>query len=381
MRCTEFKKYAPCALLLLLAACTSSSPKTLSAEFQEDAQAASEVTHITEEEAGQIQSSAQSTEQAAVQCAQELGFDEVWVYVLNRHEGTLHERINATDIGYFGASINYRGHLDDVPDARKLAHYPARVHLVVTCNTYGMTHIVLSPEYPLRKKLIADLTQAAMDKGYDGVQIDFEMVKADDRENFLSFLADLKKSLAKAAASKTAKSGSAQKRPMLSAAFPARIKKLEKDAYDYEKASAIVDRFFVMAYDEHWSRSRPGPVASFDWCRNIASYALETVAPEKLIMGQPFYGRTWGSINADKAFYHSGIERQIREFDVQRIEKDGGVFYFSYTVPLTVTAYFDNAHTIAERSLMYKSMGVLSTGFWCLGQEDPAVWDYIHCTK
>jgi len=151
--------------LLLLAACTSSSPKTLSAEFQEDAQAASEVTHITEEEAGQIQSSAQSTEQAAVQCAQELGFDEVWVYVLNRHEGTLHERINATDIGYFGASINYRGHLDDVPDAQKLAYYPARVHLVVTCNTYGMTHIVLSPEYPLRKKLIADLKSAG-DKIY-----------------------------------------------------------------------------------------------------------------------------------------------------------------------------------------------------------------------
>ena len=358
MRCTGFKRYAPLALSLLIAACASSAPETLSAALEEDIQAAQE----------------------SAQDAPALGFDEVWVYVLNRHENALHERINATDIGYFGASINYRGHLDDVPDARKLAHYPARVHLVVTCNTYGMTHIVLSPEYPLRKKLIADLTKAASDKGYDGVQIDFEMVKADDRENFLSFLADLKKSLAKASTSKTAKSG-AQKRPMLSAAFPARIKKLEKDAYDYEKASAIVDRFFVMAYDEHWSRSTPGPVASFDWCRSIASYALETVAPEKLIMGQPFYGRTWGSVNADKAFYHSGIERQIREFDVQRIEKDGGVFYFSYTVPLTVTAYFDNAHTIAERSLMYKNMGVLSTGFWCLGQEDPAVWDYIHYTK
>ena len=119
MQCTEFKKYAPFALSLLLAACASSAPETLSTTLQEDIQ----TVQIIEEE-GRMQSAAQNP----AQDVQVLGFDEVWVYVLNRHESTLHERINATDIGYFGASINYQGHLDDVPDAQKLAHYPARVH-------------------------------------------------------------------------------------------------------------------------------------------------------------------------------------------------------------------------------------------------------------
>ena len=98
-------------------------------------------------------------------------------------------------------------------------------------------------------------------------------------------------------------------------------------------------------------------------------------------MGQPFYGRTWGNVNPNKAFFYSGIQRQLQEFEITGIERTEGVSRFSYTVPLTVTGYFDDAKSIAERSKLYKDMGVVSTGFWCLGQEDPAVWDYISIKK
>ena len=168
---------------------------------------------------------------------------------------------------------------------------------------------------------------------------------------------------------------------VLSAALPARTKKLSRDAYDYAKITALVDRVFVMAYDEHWSRGVPGPVASFGWCQNIAEYALASVGTEKLVMGQPFYGRTWGNVNPNKAFFYSGIQRQLQEFEITGIERTEGVSRFSYTVPLTVTGYFDDAKSIAERSKLYKDLGVVSTGFWCLGQEDPAVWDYISIKK
>lgn len=365
MQCTVFKKFGIFLSCIILFSCIS-APHTTQIEVEKNSeQTLAEKQEIEEQDI---------YEPGYTDFFESIAFGEVWTYIHNGQEQYLKNDIPVTDIGYFGAQINYRGALSAVPDARKLSFFPARMHLVVTCNHYGMTHIVLSPDYPLRRAFIADLIQEAYDKKYDGIQIDFEMVLADDEENFLSFLSDLKHAL-------KAKKRSTGKRMVLSAALPARTKKLSRDAYDYAKITALVDRVFVMAYDEHWSRGVPGPVASFGWCQNIAEYALASVGTEKLIMGQPFYGRTWGNVNPNKAFFYSGIQRQLQEFEITGIERTEGVSRFSYTVPLTVTGYFDDAKSIAERSKLYKDMGVVSTGFWCLGQEDPAVWDYISIKK
>ena len=359
-----------CVFFLLFAAAACKSPRTAK-DVPEHTPEQTELPSVDEELPPEQTAEAPIEIQNTEAGADAIGFKEVWTYVLHQHEHDLHKRVRVSDVGYFGATVNYRGELAAVPDARKLSAYPARVHLVVTCENYGMTHMVLSPEYPLRAKFIRDLVQNARDKGYDGIQIDFEMVHSNDKDIFLSFLKDLKTAA-------KADSGKNTKNLIMSVAFPARTKKLTKDAYDYETASAIVDRFFVMAYDEHWSRSKPGPVASFDWCRNVARYALSAVPVEKLIMGQPFYGRTWGTVSANRAFFFSGIERQIKEFNITDIKQSGGVSTFSYTTQLNVTGFFDTAHSLAARSRMYKEMGVLSTGFWRLGQEDPDVWNFIY---
>ena len=330
MQCTVFKKFGIFLSCIILFSCIS-APHTTQIKIEKNSeQTLAEKQEVEEQDI---------YEPGYTDFFESIAFGEVWTYIHNGQEQYLKNDIPVTDIGYFGAQINYRGALSAVPDARKLSFFPARMHLVVTCNHYGMTHIVLSPDYPLRRAFIADLIQEAYDKKYDG------------------------------------------KRMVLSAALPARTKKLSRDAYDYAKITALVDRVFVMAYDEHWSRGVPGPVASFRWCQNIAEYALASVGTEKLIMGQPFYGRTWGNVNPNKAFFYSGIQRQLQEFEITGIERTEGVSRFSYTVPLTVTGYFDDAKSIAERSKLYKDMGVVSTGFWCLGQEDPAVWDYISIKK
>jgi spore germination protein YaaH len=132
-----------------------------------------------------------------------------------------------------------------------------------------------------------------------------------------------------------------------------------------------------MAYDEHWSDSEPGPVASMEWCRAVAAHALGTVGPEKLIMGLPFYGRTWGNERVFRAFFFSGIERIKRENGVREIRREGGIPTFTYEIPITVTVYYEDAYSLSTRLDLYRSMGVRSAGFWSLGQETPAIWSLI----
>jgi spore germination protein YaaH len=113
----------------------------------------------------------------------------------------------------------------------------------------------------------------------------------------------------------------------------------------------------------------------------VARYGLSVIPPEKLIMGIPFYGRTWGSENTFRAFFHSGIERIKRENQVTTVRREMGIPTFTYEIPVTVTVYYEDEYSLSRRIEMYRTMGVKSIGFWCLGQETPVIWSLLNLTS
>jgi spore germination protein YaaH len=110
----------------------------------------------------------------------------------------------------------------------------------------------------------------------------------------------------------------------------------------------------------------------------VAAYALEILGPDKLIMGLPFYGRTWGSVNPNRACFHSWIERIKRENNVDTVSRQDGIPTFTYEIPVTITVFYEDEYSLATRLSMYRTMGVHSVGFWALGQETPLVWELLH---
>jgi spore germination protein YaaH len=287
-------------------------------------------------------------------------FGEIWAYVLAGRESALAGNMPLSDIGYFGAEIDSCGKLTGVPNPRRLRSFPARIHLVVACNSRALSHFVLAYGSPERKALIADLVDAA--KVFDGLQIDFELVLSRDAGAFLSFLAELRTGLGD---------------KIFTAALPARTRKISQDVFDYEKIKPLVDRILVMAYDEHWSSSEPGPIASLPWCKKVAEYALRVIGREKLVMGIPFYGRAWGHINPSRAYLFSGIESIISENRISEIRRENGIPTFDYEVPVSVKVYYEDDYSLSARMEMYRALGVKAIGFWRLGQETPAVWNIL----
>lgn len=297
---------------------------------------------------------------------QPVSFGEVWGYLIAGEEDRLDKNAVLTDIGYFGAGLNTFGKLVGVPNRKKL-DTKARVHLVVADNGAALTHFCLDPEFRMRGELIDALIEAA--KPYDGLQIDFELVNAADKEHYLSFLAELKKGIGNRT---------------LSVAIPARTRKLTTDAYDYERINQIVDRAIIMAYDEHWSGSKPGPVASLDWCANVANYAASVFPLKKLVMGLPFYGRAWSNDDTAGAYRFSSVDRLFRgEYNKGKLPADTvitepiiekGIPKFTLSKNVTFTFYFDNARSLYNRLHMYRRANIRSVAFWRIGQEDPDIW-------
>jgi hypothetical protein len=286
-------------------------------------------------------------------------FGEIWGYVVKGREQFLTRDMPLSDVGYFGAEVDCYGRLTEVPRRDRLADFPGRVHLVVTCPGYGLSHFVLT-EGGARRRLIAELADAA--RPYDGLQIDFENVPKLDGENFASFLEELRRNLGGR---------------IFSIAISAQFRKSATNPYDYERIAPLMDRVLVMAYDEHWSTSAPGPVASMNWCKSVAAYSLGTIGPEKLIMGIPFYGRAWIDPSPAGAKIFTTTERIIRENRITEARRENGVPVLTYEVPVQVTLYYEDDYSLATRMEMYRDMGVRAVGFWRIGQESFTIWNYL----
>jgi len=292
-------------------------------------------------------------------------FKEIWGYVLVGQESALTKDMPITDVGYFGVEVDTYGALSKVPSRKNLSEFEGRVHLVVTCGSNTLTYFALMPGSQQRKALIADLISATKD--YDGLNIDFENIPPRSGDAFLSFLRELKAGL--------------PKDKIFSIALYARTRTLTNDIYDYEKIKPLVDKIFIMAYDEHWTKSEPGPVSSIKWCRNVADYSLRVIGSEKLIMGIPFYGRAWEDKNHHRALIYSTTESIIEEYKVKEIKRENGIPTFDYVANLAVKVYYNDEYSISTLMEMYKSMKINAIGFWRIGQETPKVWEIIKLEK
>ena len=291
-------------------------------------------------------------------------FREIWAYLMPGEEKGLAGTEPITDLCVFGASLTKDGRI-----AARIAR-PAvtlrggaqpSIHLVIAdLSNQALMHFALDSRYGVTPLLVDDICRVS--ENFDGVQIDFEAVSPDDAEAFFDFLKVLKSRLP---AGKT-----------LSVAVPARTKRTS-DAYDYSRIAPIVDRMIVMAYDEHWSTSAPGPVASLPWCAKIADFAKSTVGIGKLIMGLPLYGRAWQDKSLARALRFENVQSLV-------LEKNSATDYtpelgawFEYSETVVVSVFYDDVRSIMDKLLLYRDRYITAVSFWRIGQGPPQLWDSI----
>lgn len=290
-------------------------------------------------------------------------FNEVWGYLIRGSEGRLTGDEPITDVCWFSMGVNHRGGLSAPaapPSIKNSRGGRTRVHLVISdLSNKALMHFCLNPSYGVRDRLVGEIVAAS--SGYQGVQIDFESIAGGDAAAFIGFLKELKRRLPGGM--------------ILSVAVPARRKNVE-DAYSYGDISSAADRVGVMAYDQHWSGSAPGPVASLSWCRDVLAYAMKNVPPGKLIMGLPLYGRSWQDRNYSRALLPGHVDEIIRtEKAAPEYSIDRGPS-LSYEKTVQVKIYYEDFRSINEKLALYAG-SVRSISFWRLGMERNGLWKNV----
>jgi spore germination protein YaaH len=297
----------------------------------------------------------------------QISFREIWGYLMRGEEKLFVKDAPITDIFYFSATVNSKGRVNTsvVPPLTPVfAGGKQRIHIVISDLTHSsLMHLCLTKKYGVRPHLVKDLVELA--SKFDGIQIDFEAVRKKDGGSFVAFLRDLKRALPAG--------------KILSVAVPAKRIYVD-DAYDYKAISQIADRVLVMAYDQHWSKSKPGPVASLKWSRAVAEYASKNIPNKKLIMGLPLYGREWRDYGFSRSIrWHHVTELMERDDAVIEYSLDEG-FKVMYDENMKSTFYFDDIKATRQKLTMYSDY-TGGVGFWRLGMENVDLWSIIRISR
>ncbi|MGC8723331.1 MAG: glycosyl hydrolase family 18 protein [Acidobacteriota bacterium] len=217
----------------------------------------------------------------------------------------------------------------------------------------------------------AALAALCQNLGYDGVDLDWESLKAKERDRFSEFVealaADLHaegKRLAIAVSPKTSEPGGWS----------------GAKAEDWRRLGVAVDEFKVMTYDYSGPWSPPGPIAPPDWMDAVLTFAESEVPAEKIMMGLPFYGYDWSggsAVGLDWADAQALIARYAPT--VTRDPSGEETFTYTDAMGIVHTVFFQDTQSIQDKIQVLTSRhpGIRGVAIWVLEREDPSFWGLI----
>ncbi|MDP1809609.1 MAG: glycosyl hydrolase family 18 protein [Actinomycetota bacterium] len=222
----------------------------------------------------------------------------------------------------------------------------------------------------LKRRFIDDTAGLIKKNGYNGIDLDFENMRAEDRDRFTRFVGELKSRLAPLGAlltldlhAKTSEPGGWQG-PI---------------SHDYAGLARHADQLRVMAYDEHYAGGPPGPIASLKWVRRVLRFAKSKVPPAKLVLGIPLYGYDWGESTPTKSVtFRQGVNEAGLHNATVKWDKTAAAPWFTYDLDgKRHTVWFENARSAAAKLDIPEAKNIRGFSFFRLGIEDPAVWQEL----
>ena len=226
--------------------------------------------------------------------------------------------------------------------------------------------------HELQQRIIWELGSTMQEKGFGGLDIDFEYVLADDREGFAAFVGLATRVMnlfgypvTVALAPKT----SAEQRGLL------------YEGIDYALLGAAANRAMLMTYEWGYSQGPPMAVAPINMVRRVVDYAVTAIPREKLSLGIPNYGYDWalpyerGVTRAKTINNHQAVQLAI-DFGVDiRFDETAMSPYFRYwQYGVQHEVWFEDVRSIKAKFDLIKEYELSGVGYWQLMSLFRANW-------
>lgn len=224
-----------------------------------------------------------------------------------------------------------------------------------------------------RANLIENVITTIDEKGYVGLDIDFEYVPARNAQAYADFVAELRAIL------------NAEGKIVIVALAPktsAAQRGLLYEGHDYALLGAAADYVLLMTYEWGYTYGPPLAVAPIPNVRAVIEYALTVIPPEKIYLGIPNYGYDW------QLPFVQGESRAQSISNVRAVEiaREAGVAieydavaespHFNYTARdgSLHEVWFEDARSIAAKLGLVQEYSLFGAGYWNLMRPFPQNW-------
>lgn len=238
-----------------------------------------------------------------------------------------------------------------------------------------LAHELLEDEED-QAKLIREILRTVDQKGYQGVDVDFEYLPAGDAERYAGFLAGLRRGLIPRGLPLMAALA-----PKSSADQPGRL----YEGIDYHAISQSVDFALLMTYEWGNSASPPMAVAPLPQVGRVVDYALTEFAPSRLYLGVPNYGYDWTLPHrpGSRARSVSNVEAVRLAWDRRaaiRYDEQAQAPWFRYVDDQGKEheVWFEDARSIRAKLELAFDRGLYGVGVWNLNRPFPQGWTVVN---
>lgn len=237
-------------------------------------------------------------------------------------------------------------------------------------NNYLITAMVNNEE--VKTALLQNLLSVMEEKGYLGVDIDFEYILPQDRIPFADFVADTNAFLSPYGYT-------------VSVALAPKISDdqagLLYEGKDYALLGEAADSVLLMTYEWGYTYGPPMAVAPINKVRQVVDYAVTRIDPAKIDLGIPNYGYDF------TLPYERGVSkaRTIGNLEAVQIAIDHSVPisfdetamspYFQYEEDgVTHEVWFEDVRSLREKFSLLPAYGLRGVGYWQIMRFFRANW-------
>lgn len=227
----------------------------------------------------------------------------------------------------------------------------------------------------IKRQNIQNIIDIIRTHNFDGIDIDYEGLKSEDKDAFTAYIRDLREELNKYDKKLTI--------AIQANSFSGLLIYGDR-GQDWKQLHPYVDEFRIMTYDYGWRGSIPRPVAPYYWVEEVVLYALANVPAEKIYVGIPFYGYGWSDDYFSSYTYDTIkliLSKYGVDFQYDPWQKTNRLFYVSEfdsrETKIPHEVWFENHVSIEPKLELVKRFDLGGIAIWRLGKEDKENWRRI----
>ena len=225
----------------------------------------------------------------------------------------------------------------------------------------------------LQETLAQSLLQTMREKGFYGLDVDFEYVPPHEREAYAAFITRLRETL------------NPLGYPVIVALAPktsAAQRGLLYEAHDYALLGEAANAVFLMTYEWGYTYGPPMAVAPLPQVRAVLDYAVTEIAPARILLGVPLYGYDWplpfvqGETRAQSVSPVQAVEQAVRAGAEILYDETAQAPYYTYADPAgrEHIVWFEDARSIEAKLRLVDEYGLQGVGYWSLMRPFPQNW-------